>query len=428
MSQKITDAFLRNLRPTEEIQKINVAEGLSLWVRPSGKKIWYLRYYTDGKRQIATIGSYPTLTLAKAQAAAEDLKQKARIEGVNLGQEAKRVRRVKIEEAQEEQRKEGSTFRAVAESWLEKKSTVWVKGHLKRRREKLEGYLYHSIGNKVVSQITMADIDAIIRPYIKDGKIETAKRTCDLIRNVMEHAELMELIDNSLIPVKIARYRKEIPTPPRKNFYQEMSPAQIGTLLQAIHASEMRWTKATASALKLAPYVFLRATELCEAKWSEIDLEKGEWLIPAERMKARREHLVPLSRQAIEILQDIKTFTGSSEYVFPSQAKPWRPITTSALLVALRRLGYGTTRGKGRTEEKEAFCTHAFRGIASSSLYQVLKYPGDYIEHQLAHVEDNKVKAAYNQISARSYLEERREMMQRYADYLDSLRAQAKNA
>lgn len=427
MIPKITDVFLRNLKPTEEIQKIGIADGLSLWIRPSGKKIWYLRYYTNGKRQIATIGDYPTLTLAKAQAAAEDLKQKAKTEGINLVQEAKKARRMKMEEAQEEQRKEGSTFRAVAESWLEKKAAVWVPGHLKRRRAKLEGHLYHSIGNKIVSQITMQDIDDIIRPYIKDSKIETAKRTCDLIRSVLEHAELMELLDNPLLPIKISRYRKEIPTPVRRNFYQEMSPEQIGKLLHTIHASEMRWTKATASALKLAPYVFLRAAELCEARWSEIDLEKGEWLIPVERMKARREHLVPLSRQALAILQDIKTFTGGGEFVFPSQARPRRPITTTALLTALRRLGYGATRGKGRTEEKEAFCTHAFRGIASSSLYQVLKYPGDYIEHQLAHVEDNKVKAAYNQIGTRSYLEERRAMMQAYADYLDGLRQQAQS-
>lgn len=422
--QKVTDAFLRNLKPTEETQKIAIGEGLALWISPGGKKTWYLRYYVSGKRQIASIGEYPAIGLKDAARKADDLKAKAKEEGINIVQDTKRSRQARIDEAQGVLRQEESTFRAAAESWLEKKASVWVKGHLKRRREKLEGYLYHSLGNKPISEIAMVDIDKIIRPFITDGKIETAKRTCDLIRNVFEHAELMELVENSLISVKISKYRKEIPTPPRRNFYQEMSPEQIGILLLTIEQSQMRWTKSTASALRLAPYVFLRASELCGARWIEIDLEKGEWLIPASRMKARREHLVPLSRQALEILQELRTFTGGSEFVFPSQAKPWQGISTSALLVAFRRMGYGSTR----KDEKEAFVTHAFRGIASSTLYQILKYPGDHIEHQLAHVEENKVKAAYNQISARSYLDERRRMMQEYADYLDTLRAAAANS
>jgi integrase len=292
---------------------------------------------------------------------------------------------------------------------------------LKRQRERLQGHLYPALGSKPVNSLSMADVDTALLPLVKDGKSETAKRACDLIRNVLEHADLMEMLDNSGIINKIAKYRRSIPTSPAKrHFYQEMTEEQAGKLLLALEESKMRWTKSTSVSVRLAPYVFLRATELCGAQWAEIDFDHAEWLIPAERMKSRREHLVPLSTQAVELLREIEPLSAGGKYVFPSQSKPNEHITTNALIQVLRRLGYKSTR-----EEGESFVTHAFRGLASTTLYQKLQYPGDYIEHQLAHVEPNKVKLAYNQINARSYLEERRKMMQAYANYLDDLRAKA---
>ena len=422
---KISDVFIRNLKPTEEVQKVQIGEGLSLWVRPSGKKIWYLRYYVGAKRQIATIGEYPALSLKDAQRKADDLKAVAKEEGVNISKDAKKQRQIKADAALADQQENQKTFRAVAESWLDKKASVWVAGHLKRRKEKLEGYLFPALGNKSVESITMQDVDAIIRPFIRDGKIETAKRTCDLLRNVLEHADLMELLENGSITSKISKYRKEIPTPPRQSFYQEMTQDQIGTLLHLIEGSKMRWTKATSVAVRLAQYVALRASELCGAKWTEIDLEKAEWVVPAARMKAKRDHIVPLSTQAVELLKEIQVFTGGGLFVFPSQSKPNRPITTSAILQVFRRLGYGSTR----KSEKESFVTHAFRGMFSTTMYQNSEFASvlksEWIEHQLAHIEPNKVKAAYNQIGPRSYLDERRVMLQKYADYLDNLKKQA---
>jgi integrase len=380
-----------------------------------------LRYYdVEGKRQRSKLGEYPELSLAKAQALAEDAKKTAK-EGFRLSEANASKRRMKIEKNQAAQAQEKNTFIRVAEAWLEKKSITWVPGHLKRQRERLQGHLYPALGNKPVNMLTMADVDTTLLPLVKDRKSETAKRACDLIRNVLEYADLMELLDNSGIINKIAKYRREIPVSPvKRHFYQEMSVEQTGALLLALEESNARWTKATSVASRLAPYVFLRASELCGAEWSEINLEHAEWLIPAERMKSRREHLVPLSRQALMLLEEIKPLSHGGKFVFPSQAKPHEHISTNALIQVLRRLGYKSTR-----EEGESFVTHAFRGLASTTLYQKLQYPGDYIEHQLAHVEPNKVKLAYNQINARSYLEERRKMMQEYADYLDNLRLSA---
>ena len=416
--QRITDVHIRNLKATNTTQKITIGDGLSLWVSPQGKKTWYLRYYAAGKRQIASIGEYPSLSLKDAVRKADDLKARAKEEGINIVKDAKRTRRMKAEAEQYEALNDTATFRAVAEAWLEKKAITWVVGHLKRQKERLQGHLYNALGNKPLNKITMVDIDAALLPLVKDGKSETAKRACDLIRNIFEHADLMEMLENSSLPSKIAKYRRNIPTSPTKrNYYQEMTEDQIATLLHSIETSKLRWTKSTSVAIRLAPYVFLRAKELAEAEWSEINLGSAEWLIPARRMKERREHLVPLSRQSIELLQEIEPFSRGGKYVFPSQSKRNEPITTNALIQVLRRLGYKSTR-----EEGESFVTHAFRGLASTILYQKLGYPGEHIEHQLAHAESNKIKAAYNLIGVRSYLEERRKMMQSYADYLDGLR------
>jgi integrase len=424
---RLTDMALRKMTGTPgETKTIAAGGGLQLWVtvNQAGNtlKSWVLRYYdADGKRQKARIGTYPDLSLAKAQALAEDLKAQAKT-GANLAQERRKARRVIVEENTKSQEAEQNTFMDVAEAWLQKKALSWVPGHLKRQRERLQGHLYHALGNMPVSTMTMNDVDTVIMPLVKEGKIETAKRACDLIRNVLEHADLMGMLENASLISKISRYRREIPTSPAKrHFYQEMSEEQIAALLLALEESKGRWTKATSVAGRLAPYVFLRASELCGAEWSEIDLDKAEWLIPAERMKSRREHLVPLSRQALALFEEIRPLSGGGKYVFPSQSKRNEPISTNALIQVLRRLGYKSTR-----EEGETFVTHAFRGMASTTLYQKLQYPGDYIEHQLAHVEPNKVKLAYNQINARSYLEERRTMMQEYANYLDSLRERAK--
>ena len=424
MSQKITDVFLRNLKPTEEIQKINIADGLSLWVRPSGKKIWYLRYYSAGKRQIATIGEYPALTLAKAQSAAEDLKAQAK-DGLNIAQAKAQVRRVKIEGTQEGQEANRNTFEAVAELWLSDKALTWVPGHLKRQRERLQGHLYHALGNKPVNEISMLDVRDALSPLATAGKSETAKRAADLIRNVLEFADTLQMLPDASILPKITKYRREVPqTTKKRHLYdREMTPEDAGRLLLALDESKARWTLQTSVAVRLAPYVILRPSELCGAEWSEIDLDKAEWLVPASRMKMKRDHIVPLSRQAIALLEEIKKISGGNQYVFPSWSKKG-PITTNALIQVFRRLGYSSTRAQG----EESFVTHGFRGLASSTLYQILKYPGDYIEHQLAHVEENKVKSAYNQLTARSYLEERRTMLQAYADYLDSLRDKAKNS
>lgn len=418
---KLTDAYLRNLKGAAgETHVERVGGGLELWVtvNQAGQtaKKWVLRYYaTDGKRQKARIGEYPDLSLAKAQALSEDMKKKAKEEGVNLAQEQAKARRVKVEDVQTERQ---NTFENVARAWLEKKGLEWDPAHAKRQQERLSGNIFPAFGDLELNTVTMQHIDDALRPIIARGARETAQRVCTIVKSIFDYADTMGILSDALIIRRLERYRKDMPQPvEKKHLYKEMSEGEIGKLLSLIEGSKMRWTLQTSVALRMAPYVMLRPNELCGARWEEIDIETAEWLIPARRMKPGRDHLVPLPRQAVELLLEIRPFSGANELVFPSPKKHREPITTASLIQALRRIGYASTR-----EEGDAFVTHGFRGMASTVLHQKLKFDSDIVELQLSHIDQNRVKTAYNQITTRSYLEERREMLQVYADYLDNLR------
>jgi integrase len=242
---------------------------------------------------------------------------------------------------------------------------------------------------------------------------------------VFEYADLMGFTENPVIISRLTRYRKDMPKPTEKrHLYRDMSEKEIGALLWGLEEYKGRWTLQTGVALRLAPYVMLRPTEICEAQWEEIDLTSAEWRIPGDRMKKSREHIVPLPKQAVALLLEIRPFSGANQFVFPSPRKHNAPISTASSLLGIRRIGYASTK-----EEGNSFCTHGFRGMASTTLnqhphFQHLKE--DWIEFQLAHAHQDKVRAAYNILNPRSYLEERRAMVQEYANYLDELRETAR--
>lgn len=411
------ELVIRNAKGVKgEVQVTRCGAGLEMWVsiNQSGitLKKWVLRY-TDsaGKRQKVRIGSYPEMTLAKAKVTAEDLKEKAKT-GNNLAKEKAREKRTP---------KIPRTFEGVATAWLNKKTPEWDDAHAKRQKERLAGNIFPAFGDVDINAITMEHIDNALAVVIERGARETAQRICSIIINVFEYADLMGFMENPAIINRLARYRKEMPKPSTKRpLYKEMSEREIGALLKALEESKGRWTLQTSIALRLAPYVMLRPLEVCEAEWEEIDLNTAEWCIPAARMKMSRDHIVPLPRQAVELFLEIRPFSGANKYVFPSPRKHNAPISTASLLQAIRRIGYASTN-----EEGSSFCTHGFRGMASTTLnqhpdFQHLKH--DWIEFQLAHAQKDKIRAAYNILAPRSYIDERRAMMQAYADYLDELR------
>lgn len=410
---------IRNAKGVKgETTVLSCEAGLELWVtvNQSGKtaKKWVLRY-TDasGKRQKARIGSYPELSLVKARAEAEDLKGKAKT-GVNLAKEKAKARRAQV--------KTTRTFEDIANAWLNKKTPEWDDAHAKRQKERLVGNVFPSFGDVDINSVTMEYIDNALAVVIERGARETAQRICSIIINVFEYADLMGYTENPVIINRLARYRKEMPKPTvKRHLYKDMSEEEIGALLRALDAAKGRWTLQTSVALRLAPYVMLRPIEICEAEWSEIDIKSAEWCISATRMKMTRDHIVPLSRQAVELLLEIRPFSGANKYVFPSPRKHNAPISTASLLQGIRRIGYASTN-----EEGTSFCTHGFRGMASTTLNQHPRFQHlkeDWIEFQLAHAQKDKIRAAYNILTPRSYIDERRVMVQSYADYLDGLKA-----
>lgn len=425
---KITDMTLRKLTGIPgETQKVSIGSGLQLWVtiNQAGKtaKVWYLRYYdADGKRQRSKLGEYPDMSLAKAMAAAEDAKAKAK-DGINLAQEKTAHKRVKIEAAQTEQAQQGTTFEEVARTWLAKKSIDWEARHAKRQRERLEGNIFPTIGQLGINNVTMSQIDAALDVVVARGSRETAQRICTIIKSVFEYAYTLQLLKDPSILTLLGLYRKDMPQPlGKRHLYKEMGEEEIGKLMLSLEESRMRWTFSTSIALRIAPYLLVRPGELVGMQWAEIDMKNAEWYIPGKRMKAGKDHIVPLCRQALALLSEIRPYSGAHQYVFPSTRSGSKhlPIGTPSLIQALRRIGFAST-----TAEADSFTTHGFRGMASTTLHQHPAFSdckSEWIEHQLAHVDKDKIRAAYNQLGPRSYLDERRKMLQAYADYLDGLK------
>lgn len=414
-----------------EIKVIGCGDGLEMWVSltraGATQKKWVVRYYDLFlKRQKVRLGSYKEMSLVTAQAAAEFLKTKTK-EGMDIKEvlpllQAIFIRGVDpVTAIKETSLNPPRRFSEVAQEWLDKKWPEWDEAHAKRQKERLVGNIFPAFGDVDINKVTMKQIDDALKMIIKRGAVETAQRVCSIITNIFEYSDMMGYLDEPIIINRLQRYRKEMPKPiSKRHLYKEMSESEIGLLMSRLDESKGRWTMQTSAALRLAPYVMLRPLEICEAEWSEINIEEAEWRIPAERMKMSREHIVPLSQQAIEILLEIRPYTGANKYVFPSPRNHKSPITTGALLNAIRRIGYASTK-----EEGNSFCTHGFRGMASTSLNQhpiFRDLKEDWIEFQLAHVQKDRIRAAYNILNPRSYLEERREMIQRYADYLDALR------
>ena len=237
---------------------------------------------------------------------------------------------------------------------------------------------------------------------------------------IFKYALAKNLLQQPDIIVRLTWYKEQMPRRKKQSLYsKELGPEEIGVLMRSIDEHKSRWTTPVSIALQLAPYCAVRPSELLQVTWDEINFDTAEWLIPAQRMKMRQAHLVPLPRQAVALLQKMHSFSGRGSFVFPSTSSrgTGKTVSTMALIQALRRMGYNA-------ENDNRFVTHGFRGMFSSTAYNALGASTLAVELQLAHTEGDEVKAAYHKTSLRTALEERRALLQRYADYLDNLRDQ----
>jgi integrase len=399
----LTDTAVRSAKPREKPFKLFDGGGLHLLVNPAGGKWWRWKYRFGGKAKLLSFGVYPDVSL-KAARDKRDAARKQLAAGIDPGQARKAE---KVAQAGAE------SFEAIAREWHAKFAPGWVASHGDRILRRLEVDVFPWLGKRPIAELEAPDILAALRRIESRGAVETAHRAMQNCGQVFRYAVATGRAKRD----PIGDLRGALPPPKEKHHASIIEPKRIAELLRAIDAYQGYF--ATKCALRLAPLVFVRPGELRKAQWPEINLEKAEWRIPGERMKMREQHIVPLSKQSVEILQEMEPLTNreilakpnAPLYVFPSPRTRERPMSENAILAALRRMGY----------PKEEMTGHGFRSMASTLLHEQ-GWNHQAIERQLAHAERNAVSAAYN---FAEHLPERRKMMQAWADYLDGLKAGA---
>jgi integrase len=395
----LTDTAIRKAKPTDRQLKLTDGGGMYLLVKPDGGRYWRMQYRFGGKQKTLALGVYPTVTLADARQRREH-SRRLLANGSDPGEMRKQAK----QEAKTAEQAAGDTFEAVARDWMARQDVAEVTAN--KSRWILESFLFPEIGGLALSAITPRVLLDALRKVEETGRLETAKRAKIKAGQVFRCA----VMEGKAETDPTSALRGALKSPAGKHHASVTDPVRIGELLRAIDGFTGQFV--TLKALQLAPLVFVRPGELRAAEWAEFDLEGAVWRIPAERMKMRAAHLVPLSMQSVEILRELQPLTGDGRFVFPGLRTASRPISENTVTAALRRLGYSGEEMTG----------HGFRSMAATRLNEMGWKP-DAIERQLAHAEANKVRAAYN---AAEYLEERTRMMQTWADYLDGLRSGAK--
>jgi len=373
--------------------------GLYLEVHPTGAKYWRLKYRYAGKEKRIAIGVYPGVTAKQAREKAQDEKRKL-TEGRDPLAERKAEKLITKEAAE-------NSFEAIAREWLIRRAPTLSEKHVEKVLGRLEKNLFPWIGDRPIAEVAAPELLRTLRRVEERGAIHTAKRLLQYAGQVFRYG------------VATGRCERDIAADLKGALTQEKEehraaitdPKKVAELLRAIDGYQ--GSLIALCALRLAPLLFVRPGELRHAEWSEIDLDRGEWNIPAEKMKMRMPHLVPLSRQAVEVFREIHPLTGEGQFVFPSQRTNDRPISDNTINAALRRMGIDT---------REEMTAHGFRAMARTILDEVLGFRPDFIEHQLAHAVRDPNGRAYNRTA---HLAERRKMMQAWADYLDKLKAGA---
>ncbi len=386
----LTDTTIRNTKPGEKPVKLFDGGGLYLLVQPNGARWWRFDYRHDGKRRTLSMGIYPEAGLKQARARRDEARK---LLAAGIDPSAARKAQ-KIAEA--------DSFEAVAREWHAKRAPGWAPGHAGKIIGRLEKDVFPWLGARPVGDITARELLDVLRRIEARGAIEAAHRAHQNCGKVFRYAIATGRAERD----PAADLRGALPPVKEKHHAAITEPKAVGELLRAIDG--YRGSFVTQCALRLAPLLFVRPGELRKAEWAEIALMSAEWRIPAERMKMKTPHIVPLSRQALAVLHELRPLTGNGRYVFPGLRTPTRPMSENTVNAALRRLGYA----------KDEMTGHGFRSMASTLLNEQ-GWHRDAIERQLAHGERDAVRAAYNYAE---HLPERRRMMQAWADYLDGLK------
>lgn len=400
----LTDTQIKTLKPEAKPRKVADEKGLYLLVQPTGGKLWRLKYRIDGKEKLLALGVYPDVGLKDARAARDEARRLL-ADGIDPAEHRKANKNARADSA-------ANSFESVAREWFTKLLPTWTPDHADKIIKRLERDVFPWIGSKPIADLNAPAVLTTIRRIEARGRLETAHRALQNCGQVFRYAVATGRAERD----PTGDLRGALPPTREKHMAAITDPVEVGALLRAIDA--FKGTLIVQSALKLSALVFVRPGELRQAEWSEIDLDKGEWNIPAERMKGwtrkgiTTPHLVPLAPQAVEILRELQPLTGRGVHVFAGR-DPKKPMSNAAVNAALRRMGYDT---------KTEMTGHGFRAMARTILHEELSVDRDVIEHQLAHAVPDALGTAYNRTK---FIKERRAMMQRWSDYLAKLKAGA---
>ena len=391
MPTSLSDAKVRNAKPRPRPYKIADGEGLFLLITPTGSKYWRLKYFFAGKEKMLALGVYPAVNLADARERRAQAR-KVLAAGRAPGEAKKDAKRLAIF-------KSANAFEVVAREWIEQRKHEWAPSSVRTMLGRLEQHILPNLGQRPIADISPPDVLAMLRVVEGTGALETARRVMQMCGQIFMYAIATGRAERNPVP----DLRGALKTPVTRH-YSFLKASDLPLFLR--HLESYDGNLQTKLALRFLLLTFVRTNELRGAQWAEIDWDKAEWRIPAERMKMRELHIVPLSRQTLANLRDLEKLSGTRQYVFPNQHNPATFMSENTMLYALYRMGYHS-RTTG----------HGFRSTASTILNEH-EFRADVIERQLAHSERDTVRAAYNHAQ---YLPERRKMMQWWADYLDKV-------
>lgn len=395
----LTDTQIKKANPREKQYKLFDGGGLYMAVTPDGGKRWRFKYRFNGKEKLLSLGTYPEISLSEARRRREEVREQV-ANGIDPSEHRKATKAANAENA-------ANSFEVVAREWIGKQKNKWTPANTEVVTRQLENNVFPWIGKRPIADLKAPELLTVLRRMEDRGILESAQRVRTICGQVMRYAIATGRAERDIA----ADLRGALTSPKKQHLAAVTDPSKVAALLRAIDGLE--GTFIVKSAMRLAPLVFVRPGELRKMEWTEVDLDKAEWNIPAEKMKMKQPHLVPLSNQAVEILRELQPLTGSTRYVFHSSRSTARPMSDMAMLAALRRMGY----------EQGEMTPHGFRAMARTLLDEVLQFRPDFIEHQLAHAVKDPNGRAYNRTS---HLDERRRMMQVWADYLEGLKAGAK--
>ncbi len=387
----LTDKAIRNAKPKAKPFKLTDGGGLFLSIQPNGGKWWRYRYRFAGRQKLLALGVYPDVGLADARER-HALARKTLAAGIDPGAAKKEAKRQAV-------LKNETTFETIAKEWCESRKHKWVTSYSEAMMVRLQNHIFPRLGNRPITEISAPEFLSVVRVVEKSGALDLAQRLMQASGQIFRYAIATGRAERN--PITDLRGALK---PPVKKHQAYLKENELPEYLQKLEGYDGH--PQTKLALKFLLLTFVRTSELRGAEWAEMNFDKAEWRIPAERMKMRDPHIVPLSRQAVVVLEEVKKLTGHWKYVFPNQHKPLGCMSENTMLYALYRMGYHS-KATG----------HGFRSTASTILNEN-GFPPDVIERQLAHAERNEVRAAYNHAQ---YLPERRKMMQWWADYLEGV-------